>query len=200
MDKVKISLERRHRRSIRLRNYDYSQAGGYFVTICTHQRGCLLGEITDENTELSKIGKIAQECWFEIPKHFGDVQLDEFVVMPNHVHGIIIINQRISVGTDYNLSLRRQNRFRNVIAESLSYVVAGFKSAVTRKINRSKNTSHPLAWQSRFYDHIIRNEAELNRIRQYIITNPLKWELDRENPLSTNYNLELKRYFDGIYE
>jgi len=169
------------------------------VTICTHQRECLLGEIMDGNVELSKIGKIAQECWFEIPKHFGDVQLDEFVVMPNHVYGIIIINQRISVGTDYNLSLRRQNRFRNVIVKSLSYIVAGFKSGVTRKINRSRNISHPLAWQSRFYDHIIRNEAELNRIREYIITNPLKWELDRENPFSTNYNLELKRYFDGIY-
>jgi len=86
-----------------------------------------------------------------------------------------------------------------VIVKSLSYIVAGFKSGVTRKINRSRNISHPLAWQSRFYDHIIRNEAELNRIREYIITNPLKWELDRENPFSTNYNLELKRYFDGIY-
>jgi REP element-mobilizing transposase RayT len=149
---------------------------------------------------LSDIGNIVKECWLKIPEHFGNVKIDEWVIMPNHVHGIIIIIE--SVGTDYNLSLQRktrQNRFQNITPKSLSYIIATFKSAVSRQINRI-GTGNDFAWQSRFYDYIIRNENELYRIRQYIQNNPLKWELDRENPISKNFNLDHDTYWKEVYE
>ena len=195
-----LNMEKKHRRSLRLKDYDYSQAGAYFITICTKGRKCYLGEICNERMNLSDIGNIVKECWLKIPEHFGNVKIDEWVIMPNHVHGIIIIIE--SVGTDYNLSLQRktrQNRFQNITPKSLSYIIATFKSAVSRQINRI-GTGNDFAWQSRFYDHIIRNENELYRIKQYIQNNPLKWELDRENPISKNFNLDHDTYWKEVYE
>ncbi|MCG2686273.1 transposase [Candidatus Parcubacteria bacterium] len=158
----------------RLKGWDYSEPGYYFVTICTRDRVCCLGDIVDGKMRLSEIGEIAHQYWLKIPNHFGNVVLDEFVVMPSHVHGIIVINESdcrdgaCPVSTD-GIATR----------PNLGNIVGSFKSAVTRWCHEN---DRPFAWQSRFYDHIIRNEKSLNQTRQYIDDNPENWETDRNNP------------------
>lgn len=201
----------KQRKLIRLKQYDYSEIGHYFVTICTKSR-----ELYFEN---NKIKNIAEKCWLEIPRHFKNTRLDTFVIMPNHIHGIIIIEDvkpvrssfmmtdktrfdksNITVGTDYNLSLPKQNKFHNVIPGSLSYIIAGYKSAVTRVIRKNKNLPF-FSWQPRFYDHIIGDDESLNNIREYIIENPLKWNLDAENPDNWKYDkkMDLNKYYKNIF-
>ena len=205
---MKYNSEVHHRSSIRLKGYDYSRIGGYFVTICTLQKEHLFGKIINGQMICSTIGEIPKKYWLEIPEHFRNVKSDEFCVMPNHIHGILFITDNMNVGTDYNLSLQKpkqlhqshqpkQNKFQNVIPESLSYIIATYKAAVTRNSNK---INKPFAWQSRFYDHIIRSERELECIREYIVYNPLKWEFDRENQLSQNYKISYNNYFRGIYD
>ncbi len=194
---------KKDRKTIRLRDYYYSQAGGYFVTICTKDRKCFLGKIVNGKMHLSDVGNIVNVCWQGIPKHFRNVKLDTWIIMPNHVHGTIMIDE--IVGTDYNLSLQLKpqrepgrNRFQRVIPKSLSYMIATFKSAVSRQVSKT-TTRNDFSWQSRFYEHIIRNENEMFRIREYIQNNPVYWELDRENPLSKNFNVEHSLYWKEIY-
>ena len=166
----------RRRNSNRLQNYDYSQKGYYFVTICTKNRECLLGEISDGKMYLSAIGKIAENFWKEIQKHFPRTELDEYVVMPNHVHGIVIVN---GVGVENFQPLHRENKFQHVIPHSLGSIIRGFKIGVTKWCRN--NHCGQFEWQRNFYDRIIRNEHSLQRIREYIRMNPLKWEHDRNN-------------------
>lgn len=168
---------KRNRKNNRLEDYDYSQDGYYFVTICTRDRAECFGEIRDNKMILSKIGEIVDQCWQEIPRHFPDVELDEYAIMPNHVHGIIIIEN----GNDVeNADLRSlQNYDRTKMA--LSKIIHGFKSSVTRQINKQSNKIN-FVWQKSFYDHVIRNERSLHQIREYIVHNFLKWESDRNNP------------------
>jgi len=167
----------------RLSSWDYSNSGYYFVTICTKNKKCILGKIIEEKVTLSKIGKVVKACWLQIPIHFNNVKLDEFIIMPNHIHGIIIINKPDNVETRYIASLREDNitkKFGPLEPNSLQTIIHSFKSAVTRWCR--KNGYRNFAWQSRFYDHIIRNETTLMKIQEYILNNPLKWELDKENP------------------
>jgi REP element-mobilizing transposase RayT len=156
--------------SPRLKAWDYSRAGGYFVTICVKDRDCCLGGINNNEVSLSPFGGIVSRCWEEIPSHFSSVSLDEFVVMPNHVHGIIVINGRDGACP---VSTKKQ--------PSLSVIVGAFKSAVTRKIH-SEMPASAFIWQERFFDHVIRNDVDLDRVREYIHNNPLQWALDEENP------------------
>ena len=171
-------------KSIRHPDWDYSSDGYYFVTICTKDMECIFGEIKNGMMGLSEIGCIANEQWAKTAKLRQNVRLDEWIIMPNHVHGIIIINNA-TVETHCNASLPRidgpwkTNQFgpqRN----NLASIVRGFKSSVKRICN--KNGYH-FQWQSRFYDRIIRDEKSLDYIREYIHYNPLKWELDRNNPV-----------------
>lgn len=162
--------------SARLNGYDYSQNGFYFVTICTNGKICYFGDIIIEtqnfaSLRLTEIGEIAKQCWLEIPKHFPFVNLDEFIVMPNHLHGILEIKN------DKKQQMEYQNKF-GPQSKNLSSIIRGFKIGVTKYTN---NHNIDFAWQPRFHDRIIRSEDELNRIRQYIINNPLKWELDKNN-------------------
>lgn len=168
------------RKSIRLKDYEYSQPGEYFVTICTHNHKCIFGEVVNEEIHLSKEGEIVKEEWLKTPKIRPEIELDVFTIMPNHIHGIIIIKDESIitkgvVGMHGRASLQRQH-------SSLGSFVAGFKSITTKRINIFRKTPHAYIWQKRFYDHIIRNEKDLNNIRDYIINNPLKWSLDKENP------------------
>jgi REP element-mobilizing transposase RayT len=179
--------EAHHRRSIRLKGYDYSQNEAYFVTICACNRECLFGEVANGVIELSPIGESTYKFWFEIPWHFENVQLDEFVVMPNHFHGIIVITDNCRGGVTPPLQKC-----------TLGKIVAYFKYQTTKFINQIRNIPGLPLWQRNYYEHIIRNEDELNRIRQYIIENPLKWEEDIENPL--NWKKEkVKDYYDQIF-
>jgi len=172
--------------SSRLKHWDYSSVGWYFVTICTYQKYCYFGEIVGGEMKLSKIGKIVEKYWLEIPKHFKNIKLDEFIVMPNHIHGIIVIEykiDKINVETRHGVSLQKNennfNQFSKMVKNSISLIINQFKSSVKRYANKNKIPFH---WQPRFYDHIIRNEKSLDEIRQYIKNNPLKWENDEENP------------------
>ena len=161
--------------SPRLKDYDYSQPGAYFVTTCTHQKVCLFGEVVDGEIILNDAGKIVRECWLDLPNHYSNVQLDEFIVMPNHVHGIVFIrdDQQSNCRDRFsNLSLRKQH--------GLSEIVRGFKTWSSRRVNKYQNTPGVPLWQRSFYDHIIRDEDDLDRARKYILNNTQKWEFDRE--------------------
>lgn len=170
-----------HRRSIRLKDYDYSQAGAYFVTICTHNRECLFGQITKGDMQLNDMGNIAQQCWNNIPLHFPNAAIDQFIVMPNHIHGIVIFNvgaKNVSPIQNNGNSDRAKNvsPLRHGTSMKIGSVIRGFKIGVT-KWARDHGVCYSL-WQRNYYEHIIRNEAELNKIREYIINNPLNWESD----------------------
>jgi len=175
---MKYNPDIHHRRSIRLKGYDYSQSGAYFITICTQNRECLFGEITNGKIVLNDAGRMALKCWHDIPSHFPHVELDEFVVMPNHVHGILCVVDA-PVGAKNFLPLQSGQRPRGT-TKTIGSIIRGFKIGVTKWM-RQNTESHNI-WQRNYYEHIIRNENELNRIRVYIVKNPLKWELDRENP------------------
>ena len=170
--------ELHRRRTIRLRDYNYKQNGAYFVTICVRNKECVLGSIIKGKMILSEIGKIVFDYWFEIPKHFQNVKLDEFCVMPNHIHGILLLN---NVGVQNFEPLR--NKFQHIIPKSIGSIIRTYKTAVT---HWSKQNDYNFFWQRNYYNHIIRNENELNEIREYINNNPLKWELDNENPEKSN--------------
>jgi len=168
----------------RLPNWDYSDNGYYFITICTKDKEEYFGEIIDNKMQLSEIGVIVGKYWFEIPNHFPHVELDEFVVMPNHMHGIIIIKNNVPhVETQNFASLKQvkqikpQNKF-GPQSKNLASIIRGYKIGVKKYATIYKIN---FFWQSRFYDHIIRNEKEFCRIKQYIKDNPKNWETDRNN-------------------
>jgi len=165
--------QKHQRRLIRLQGYDYSQPGAYFVTICTYN-GVLLFE--DE-----AIRTIAERCWLEIPHHFTTVELDEWVVMPNHLHGIVAIVDD-GRGTACRAPTPIYERFGKPTSGSLPTIVRSFKSAATKRINQMRHTPGAPLWQRNYYEHIIRNEDELNRLREYILDNPVQWEMDENNP------------------
>jgi len=175
-------------KSVRLEGYDYSQNGMYFVTICTKNRQEFFGSIVDEKMMLSEIGKMANEFWQEIPKHFPFVKIDEFIIMPNHIHGILEINWNIIGGTSPDVetqnfaSLQPGKTYKNKFgsqSKNLASIIRGFKAGVKKYATMNNIYFH---WQSRFYDCIIRNDEYLNRIREYIQTNPKMWQRDRNNP------------------
>jgi REP element-mobilizing transposase RayT len=164
--------EKYPRKTLRLKGYDYNLPGLYFVTICARARECTLGIVEEGRVHLSDIGKIVTKEWSNLLNHYPNIGLDEFVIMPNHVHGIIEITT--GRGGFRNPPLQKQY--------GLPEIVRGFKTWSARKINEHQNTEYIPFWQRSFYDHIIRNEKELYAIRKYIRNNPLQWELDQENP------------------
>jgi putative transposase len=170
--------------STRLRGWDYSTAGAYFVTICTRRGETFFGAVTDGETRLSPVGKIAHRYWADIPNHFPHVTVDEWVVMPTHIHGILLIHAgppTDGVETRHVASLRGgQTEFGPLKPGSLSRIVQAYKAAVTRWCRRNANPA--FAWQPRFYEHIIRNDRSLDRVRRYIRDNPALWEMEREHP------------------
>jgi putative transposase len=194
------------RRSIRLKNYDYSQAGAYFITVCVSQRECLFGKIVNGVMVLNETGHILEKVWRGLPKHFTTIHLDEYSIMPNHFHGILHINEYAgATGAKQDspallcLNYYTNNRviadrgkadeafalhLRGTAPGSLCSIVQNFKSVSTRKINRLRNKPGCSVWQRNYYERVIRNEDELFRAREYVIMNPLKWEQDKENPIN----------------
>lgn len=159
---MKYNPDKHHRRSIRLQGYDYSKAGSYFVTICIWQRECLLGNITNTNFELSRYGQVVQFNWNILEQKFKNVKLDEFIIMPNHIHGIIILTKSEE--------------------QPLAEVIRSFKTSSARRINQLRNSKGIPVWQRNYYEHIIRNEESMDKIREYIINNPLSWQQDQLHP------------------
>ncbi len=175
--------QKHSRKSIRLYNYDYAQPGLYFVTICCHNKKCLFGKIVNGKVLLNNIGEIANQCWLNIPKHFQHVILHQHIIMPNHVHGIIELQNVVCVGAnkyspgEYTHKKRAKN-FSPLQSPSktVGSVVRGFKIGVTKWVRTHTNIHH--VWQRNYYEHIIRNNASHEDIVQYIADNPNQWEKD----------------------
>ncbi len=177
-----------HRRSVRLAGYDYGCEGTYFITICIHNRECLLGDIADGAMHLNEYGRIADAIWKQTPVLRPNVGLDAYVIMPNHVHGIVLITNdgRRSATHTSVPSSPDTSRGSNVWpltspSQTLGSIVRGFKSAVSSRITALRNDTSPI-WQRNYHEHIIRNDADLDRIRSYIANNPLRWAEDENNP------------------
>ncbi|MBI5876936.1 MAG: transposase [Chloroflexi bacterium] len=167
----------KHRRSIRAQGYDYTQAGGYFVTICTHNRASLFGAIVDGVMRPNAAGTVAADSWAWLATQYPYVMLDEWIIMPNHLHAIIVLDDVMPGG-----SRAAPTASSPVIRKPLGQLVGAFKTVSAKQINGQRNTPGAPVWQRNYYEHIIRNDKELNAIRRYVADNPAQWALDRENP------------------
>jgi REP element-mobilizing transposase RayT len=186
----------KERKKNRLPNFDYSQDGWYFVTICIKNKDEFFGHVKNENMILNELGEIANQCWREIPNHFPNVILDEYAIMPNHIHGIVVIENNVG-NKDFCSDPKNDNAgnkdfcslhempWQTKLSRSLPSIIRGFKIGVAKWCR--KNNREEFQWQKSFYDHIIRSEKSLDNIRQYIIDNPLKWKLDRNNKENLYY-------------
>jgi len=183
---MKIDSKIHYRRSIRLKDFDYSQSGGYFITIVTYQRECLFGEIVDGEMRISPFGKIAHDEWFKTKELRSNVELweDEFVIMPNHIHGIVWIKSNDNIGAERRSAPTRPR----VVSGSLGAIIRAYKSAVTFAINEMRATRGVPVWQRNYYEHIVRNQNELEQIYKYIQFNPIQWAKDEENPEWQSYH------------
>ena len=168
-------------KSHRWQGWNYADSGVYFITICTKNRVEYFGRTKNEEIILNDVGIIAEQAWLKTEKMRDNVELDEFVVMPNHIHGIIILENNDDVETHRNASLHEEykNKFGPQI-NNISSIIRGFKGEVTNNIN-SHFPNICFAWQPRFYDHVVRSEKELDTIRRYIYYNPVKWAFDENN-------------------
>jgi putative transposase len=183
-----------HRRSIRLQGYDYAQVGAYFITICTLNRECTFDNVV--------LRHIAESYWRAIPRHFPNIVLDEWIVMPNHLHGVIVMaddarrgeafpEARFDIQAFSNLATELTAKVsggnasplptRGVVSASLGALVGNYKSVTTRRINTIRKTAGAHVWQRNYHEHIIRDDNDLDRIRKYIIENPANWDTDEEN-------------------
>jgi putative transposase len=165
------------RRSIRMAHYDYTQGGAYFITICIDRKQCVLGMIHNEQMICNKLGSIAERCWLAIPQHFPNATLDEFVIMPNHLHGILFLTDPLLPRVGAQHAAPAADKVR-VVAGSVGAIVRSFKSEVTKQARQFELLPRESLWQRNYYEHVIRNEADLTEKREYIINNPLQWALD----------------------
>jgi REP element-mobilizing transposase RayT len=174
--------EDHRRRSIRLKGYDYSAAGGYYVTVVAFHRECLFVEIVGGEMRLNALGRIVREEWFKTAalRSYVELREDEFVVMPNHIHGIFWIFDDIVGAQEFVGAQRRCAPTPNVKPRSLGAIVRALKSAVTYRANRELNSAN--IWQRNYYEHIIRDQPDYERIAGYILANPSNWNDDEENP------------------
>jgi len=188
-----------HRRSIRLPGYDYARNGTYFVTICLQGRECLFGGIANGEMEMNEAGLMVADAWLALPERFPSILVDEFVIMPNHFHGIILItnNNDDGFGLGRGAACRAQNACRAPIigtcgkgaassAPTVGKIMRAFKSISAIAVNRALDRHGVPVWQRNYYERIIRDDNELQRARQYILDNPAKWDQYHENPANKN--------------
>lgn len=179
------------RRKHRLAADLYEEPGAYFVTVCAHERRCTLGTFRDDVLSLTPLGHLARRCWLDLPNHWAGLALDAFVVMPNHVHGIVVFATSIAGRTSAaptfvapvaGRTSAAPTEERPLPAPSLPQVMQAYKAAATRLARAEGIVAAQAVWQRGYYDHVIRDEKALQRIREYVLSNPLAWALDRENP------------------
>lgn len=199
---MRINQNLPNRKRNRIRNYDYSENGYYFVTICTHGKIFYFGQVENGRMLLNEYGKIVKKYWEAIPEHYNFVKLDQYVIMPNHIHGIIAVNRphnfiKIvgighgsikSVGTE-QCSVRTSKINKDTRYGLISKIEKSFKEMVVKEIHR-RFVDYSFLWQRSFYDHVVRVEESLEKIREYIFNNSLKWHLDINNP-----NRRLDKYY-----
>jgi REP element-mobilizing transposase RayT len=190
--KTKYNPNIHHRKSIRLKEYNYSQAGLYFITICCQNRICRFGNVVDGEMMLNEFGIVAYNEWVKLSERFSNFELEVFQIMPNHMHGIILLND-ISVGAGVNPAqndlytqndgkTNDNNRTTARVAPTVSNIVGAYKSLVANgclDIFKSQNETMGKLWQRNYYEHIIRNEQSYQTIAEYIINNPAKWADDK---------------------
>jgi putative transposase len=182
--------DKHHRRSIRLQGYDYSTPGAYFVTICVQHRICLFGQVVDDEIQMNDAGQMIQMCWEQLPHRFPALALDAFVVMPNHFHAVAILVGAPLVGAQGAQGApvtRSASRRGAEGALTIGDVIGAFKSTTTNEYIRNVQRAgwapfDRLLWQRNYWEHIIRNDSALNRIRDYIQANPARWTNDQLHP------------------
>ncbi len=186
----KFDPKKHHRRSIRLPEYDYSQPGAYYITIVAWHRECLFGTVVNGEMRLNRFGLVAKQQWEKLPERFPNIELGAYVVMPNHAHGIIVI--MVGRGTAENLNSydgeasRRaptHEQFQKPVKGSIPTVIRSYKSAVSYRINLMRGTQAVPIWQRNYYEHVIRNEKDLQNKTDYIEANPMLGDEDDENPV-----------------
>ncbi len=171
-----------HRRSIRMRRHNYSQTGRYFVTLCTQNRKHLFGKIMENKMVLNNVGRIAFETWKWLQTQYDHVELDEWAIMPNHLHGIIVIINNNTNGSQ-TTHINPREGSQSVSAgkrKPIGRIIGAFKTVTTKRTNQIQGRTGIKLWQRNYYEHIIRNNHDLSRIRNYIINNPRKWNVDRQ--------------------
>jgi putative transposase len=173
------------RRSIRLKGYDYSQAGAYFITVCTHNHECLFGNIDADEMHLNEVGSVVLNEWLKTPGIRSEIEMDACVVMPNHFHGIVVLTNDpancISAGRGEKGDRPVAPTVHGPRPKSIGAMVAGFKAAVTKRINEKSSWGVTL-WQRNYYEHLIRDDADYSRIAEYVATNPQRWLQDILHP------------------
>lgn len=203
----KYNPEIHHRKSIRLKGYDYSKNGAYFITICTHNKENLFGKIINGEINLNEYGQILYDSWFDLENHYKNIELDFFVIMPNHFHCILMIidndekqkNELIdndivvgTVGTGLKPVLQHNQEAPNNETNTtkkyhvLSEIIRALKTFSAKKINKLRDIKGVPVWQKNYFEHIIRDENALNKIREYIINNPINWEKDKNYMVKNN--------------
>ncbi|MBK4729018.1 transposase [Oxynema sp. CENA135] len=163
-----------HRRSIRLKSYDYNQAGAYFITICVQNRECLLGQIAHQTLHLSEYGEIVRQVWNHLPYHFDNLDIDAAVIMPNHFHGILLLTSSLYIDTIAQPFYQQ----KTLLGKTIAY----FKYQTTKLINHTRDSIGARFWQRNYYEHIIRGEQSLTLLRKYILENPFRWDVDVLHP------------------
>ena len=195
--------DKHKRRSVRLRRYDYARAGAYFVTVVAQHRACLFGEVVEGEMRLNSAGEMVETWWHKLPEKHSGIDTDAFVIMPNHVHGIVIINTTVGATQGLTPDFVKRGRPRSQVTSNagqphgaaptgdanptLGDIVRWFKTMTTNAYIRGVREDNwtpfdKRLWQHNYYEHVIRNENSLNETRRYIGTNPLRWHLDSENP------------------
>jgi REP element-mobilizing transposase RayT len=163
-----------HRRSIRLKDFDYAGHGAYFITTVTHERRPLFGRVVRNDVELGPLGELVRDEWLRTADLRSYVRLDQFVIMPNHIHGIVFIEEPNAHAS--------ASAFGSMQGGSVGAIVRAFKSASTRRIREQLDQPELVVWQRNYFERVVRSESHLNVVRQYVIDNPIKWAIDRENP------------------
>ena len=200
---INYNSKKYHRRTIRLNNYDYASKGAYFITICTCQKENIFGDVVGGKIVLNDIGMIVDRYWNKIQNYFLNVETDEYIIMPNHVHGIIFILNELKnttraqqplptrgchAPTDDARNGTHGRKFGDMEPGSISSIICTLKSLTTRTVNKQMRIKGGTIWQRNYFERIIRNKNELNKIRLYIVNNPVNWEMDKENPFENRNN------------
>jgi len=188
---MKFDPNKHHRRSIRLKGYDYTQPGAYFITVVSYQRQNIFGEIVDGEMHLNWAGNLVKQEWQRLPNRFPNIELGEFVIMPNHLHGIILIISKGTAETNqrYNPEMSCQapsnEQYGKPVPGSIPTIIRSFKSAVTLRVNQKREFTTTPVWQRNYFERVVRDQNELELIREYILDNPSQWSEDPENLIAS---------------